>query len=60
MPRYTVRPSAEADCDYWTNDAPAPLMVEDTKPINTGLIDGAGATIWRLHNPIGFGKDDEW
>lgn len=54
MPRYATRPRMEADCDWWTNDTPAPLTVSDHEAVDTGLLDANGDTIWRLPNPIGF------
>lgn len=60
MPRYATRPRAEADCDWWANDAPAPLTVCDHEAVDTGLLDARGETIWRMPNPIGFGRDEDW
>lgn len=61
MPRYATRPRAEADCDGWSM---GPLLdsvtVSDHEAIDTGLLDADGNTIWRMPNPIGFGRDDEW
>lgn len=61
MPRYVAKPRAEADCDWWSrSDAPPVPTVDDHQPRDTGLLDANGNTIWRLPNPIGFGRDDEW
>lgn len=52
MPRYTSRPKA------WGDDWSAPLLtsidVPLSDPVDTGLIDEAGNTIWRVGDPIGF------
>lgn len=60
MARYVTRP--KADDDYWPETAPfiTSLTVSDHEAADTGLLDADGNTIWRLPNPIGFGRDDEW
>ena len=44
---------------YEVSDSPS-LTVDDHEPVDTGLLDADGNTIWRAPNPIGFGKDEEW
>lgn len=34
------------------------IHVSDHQPINTGLLDNEGNTIWRAPNPIGFHRWD--
>ena len=34
--------------------------VDEAEPVNTGLVSPEGDPIYRLPNPIGFGKDHEW
>ena len=62
MARYFSRPKAWVeDEDAW--DAPICdhiPTVNDHEPVDTGLLDAGGNTIWRAPNPVGFGKDDEW
>lgn len=64
MPRYfSQRRKAiwVEDEDAW--DAPVCEhipTVSDHEPVDTGLLDADGNTIWRAPNPIGFGKDEEW
>jgi len=55
MSRYIIRPKAQADCDWWDNGRLCEnVSVSDSVPVDTGLIDGAGNTIWRVNDPIGF------
>ncbi|WP_379487482.1 hypothetical protein [Novosphingobium soli] len=61
MPRYIVRPRADADCDWWEGERLEPVPLADMpEPMRTGLLDASGNEIWRLPRPIGFGRDDEW
>lgn len=64
MARYTTQRRTRSwieDEDAW--DYPTwehvPSVI-DHEPVDTGLLDADGSTIWRLPNPIGFGRDDEW
>lgn len=60
MARYTIRPRG---FDDWSSeDCPCPSSVEvaDHRPIDTGLMDKHGNTIWRMPTPMGFGRDEEW
>lgn len=55
MPRYITRPRADMDCDGW--DAGRlydNITVSLADPIDTGLLDNDGNTIWRVNDPIGF------
>lgn len=36
------------------------LTVDDHENIETGLFDASGDMIFRLPNPMGFGRDGEW
>ena len=35
------------------------LTVDDGKEVDTGLVDAKGNAIYRLQEPIGFGRDNE-
>ena len=63
MSRYFSRPRAHyvAD-DLCDSDGPllADICVPDNKPVDTGLLDGNGDTIWRAPLPIGFGRMEDW
>ena len=45
----------------WDDNEPhrPSLSVDGEKEIDTGLIDAAGHSIYRLQEPIGFGRDNE-
>ncbi len=61
MPRYvTGNPKERAS--WWHDDTPMlpHLTVDDHTPVDTGLVDAEGNPIYRLPNPIGFGRDHEW
>lgn len=55
MPRYVSRPKSSwvAD-DVWEEPFIPSLTVEDSEPVDTGLFDKDGNTIWRVNDPIGF------
>lgn len=63
MPRYTTKPRNlwVEDEDAWDafTQTQAPT-VDDHIPVATGLLDVNGDPIFRMPNPMGFGKDDEW
>lgn len=60
MARYVIRPRANDD-EYWPEPQTVTnLEVADHEATDTGLLDADGNIIWRLPNPMGFGKDDEW
>lgn len=42
------------------SEGPHDLTVDGPMPINTGLIDLHGHSIYRLPPPIGFGRMEEW
>lgn len=55
MPRYISHTKADIECDGWPAD---PLITNLTvalaDPVDTGLLDNDGNTIWRVNDPIGF------
>jgi hypothetical protein len=59
MPRYFSRNKQRAG---WGDDTPMlpPLSVPEHEPIDTGLLDMAGYSIFRAPRPIGFGRMEEW
>ncbi len=60
MARYVIRPRA-TDCDWWAESRIQSVpTVSESVPSDTGLLDVKGNTIWRMPNPIGFGRDEEW
>lgn len=55
MPRYITRPRLDMDCDSWdTGRLYDSIEVSLSDPVDTGLLDGDGNTIWRVNDPIGF------
>lgn len=57
MPRYfTAKPRAlwVEDDHYGEPIRPDAPTVDDHVPVDTGLLDAKGDTIWRAPNPIGF------
>ena len=61
MARYVSRPPRGwiAD-DVWEEPARQEIVVSEGAMINTGLLDDSGNPIFRLPNPIGFGRNEEW
>lgn len=59
MPRYfTLKPRADDD---WYEPAINHIpTVDEAEPVDTGLIDEHGNSIFRAPRPVGFGKDEEW
>lgn len=47
---------------YWDDGAPLlpSLCASELIPVNTGLLDARGNELWKLPNPVGFGRDEEW
>ena len=45
----------------WNDSEPLhpSLSVDDSKEVDTGLVDAKGNSIYRLQEPIGFGRDDD-
>ena len=45
----------------WDDSQPPQLSftVDDAKEVDTGLVDAKGNAIYRLQDPIGFGRDAE-
>lgn len=61
MPRYAInRPASFIEDDVWAEPARNEIFVPVADPIETGLLDADGNAIFRLPNPIGFGRDEEW
>jgi hypothetical protein len=61
MPRYVTKsPCAWIADDVWDAPVRPDIVVADHAPIDTGIIDAQGNAIFRLPNPIGFGRDEEW
>ncbi len=63
MSRYVARPPvAVTPSADWSDDYPLipQISVDDGKDADTGLTDLAGNPIYRLRNPVGFGRDTEW
>lgn len=60
MSRYVSGPRPRAL--FYDDDPPLvpDLVVADSDAVDTGLLDSGGNSIWRIPNPIGFGRDDEW
>lgn len=48
--------------DWWWDDMPMSHVpyVDDSTLTPTGLVDADGVPLWRLPNPIGFGRKIEW
>lgn len=63
MRRYVTRPRAvEAGDEYWTEERrTCDVFVPDGKPVDTGLLNADGTSIYRLEvrAPIGFMRDEE-
>lgn len=61
--RYVTRAAKPAyiETPLWGDDKPLEpaLIVDGPKEIDTGLVDGSGCSIYRVQEPIGFGRDDE-
>lgn len=59
--RYGTRPPRSwIEDDTFAESARPELIVPMSEATDTGLLDAAGNAIFRLPNPIGFGRDDEW
>lgn len=56
MPRYVSRrPRAtRADTDWYDPPLEPDLVVIESEPFPTGLLDQDGNEIWRMNDPIGF------
>ena len=62
MPRYTTRrPRAWIEDDWASHEDPFLPSIEDDGPaeVNTGLLSATGEPIYRISDPIGFGRDSE-
>ena len=64
MPRYTTRATKPlfVETPLWDDnrDVGLPsLSVDGEKQIDTGLISATGEPIYRVNDPIGFGRDGE-
>lgn len=61
MPRYTaIRPKAWDDEEWIAPSLMPDLTVDEAEPEFIGILDADGNPIFRMPNPIGFGRDDEW
>jgi len=56
MPRYVSRPprATRADIDWYDPPLEPDLVVIESEPCPTGLLDQDGNEIWRMNDPIGF------
>ena len=63
MARYVTRMGKPLyiETPLWGDNEPHRpcLTVDDAKEIDTGLVDASGYSIYRLQEPIGFGRDNE-
>ena len=61
MARYVVRvPRAWIEDDIDAESHRPDIIVQLHEAADTGLLDAGGNSIFRLPNPIGFGRDEEW
>lgn len=64
MARYTTRAGKPlyVETPPWDDTEPHRpcLSVDDHGAADTGLITATGEPIYRVPNPIGFGRDGEW
>lgn len=61
--RYVIRPRAtRADTAETLSDTPhlGAQTVIESEPVDTGVLDKDGNSIWRVMSPIGFVKMREW
>ena len=56
MPRYVTGKRVRSDDDFDWYEPPiiTSLEVDEAEPVDTGLLDAEGNSIWRLKDPIGF------
>ena len=55
MPRYVSRsPRSDDEMDWYEPPFVTSVEVVEGEPINTGLLDADGNSIWRMNDPIGF------
>lgn len=61
MTRYRIG-ARKPRADWIDDDGPLipSLTVDDHEDVDTGLIAATGEPIYRVPNPIGFGRDGEW
>ena len=61
--RYVTRAAKPLyiETPLWDDNEPGipSLSVDDAKETDTGLVDAQGYSIYRLQEPIGFGRDNE-
>lgn len=55
-----VRSEDDEDWDWYYNPVLHVTTVDDASLTPTGLVDQDGVPLWRLPNPIGFGRKFEW
>jgi hypothetical protein len=55
MARYVSRkPRADDDYDWYEPPFLTSVEVTESEPVDTGLLDSEGNSIWRVNDPIGF------
>jgi len=60
--RYVIRAAKPpyVETPLWDGNPLTPsLTVDGSKEIDTGLVDASGYAIYRLQEPVGFGRDSE-
>ncbi|CAM8655303.1 hypothetical protein MCEMIE4_03129 [Sphingobium cupriresistens] len=61
MARYVSRPPRGwIEDEVFSEPARLEIIVPLSEATETGLLDADGNSIFRLPNPIGFGRDEEW
>lgn len=60
MARYVIGHRPEALGRYENEPMIPVVCAPESVPVATGLFDARGNEIWRLPNPMGFGRDEEW
>jgi hypothetical protein len=60
--RYRTGNVRKPRADWYDDDSPLvpSLNVDSHQEVDTGLIAVTGEPIYRVPNPIGFGRDGEW
>lgn len=59
--RYLTRPARSwIEDETFAEPARHDIFVTEAAPVATGIIDASGSEFFRMPNPIGFGRDEEW
>ncbi len=59
--RYIKGPARSwVEDETYAEPARLEITVSDAQPVPTGILDASGSEFFRLPNPIGFGRDEEW